>query len=229
MPLPGYYLINRTDPANGSFIIEPLTKDGPLSPTDLTLDPVATTASSTLLLVGKGSPNYGERLQENMLNVMENFSNPTPPVYPIRGQVWHNSTTGILMLFDGTDWLPANIPYKVIVVGNAVTSGMLVNIYPDFIGPIATPKIRPADAPTGNQADGFVTVSGSPGEFLIVFLQGNVGVLGGSLTPGMDYWLGNSGGVTNSPEQNENFVVQIVGKAVSSTEILFTPGNVVIA
>lgn len=227
MPLPGHYIINRTDPANGSFIIEPLEKNGPVSPVDPTLDPSATSASSTLLLVGKGTPNYGERLQENMLNVMENFSNPSPPVYPVRGQVWHDSNTGLLMLFDGADWLPANIPFKVLVVGTTVTSGMLVNIYPEFEGPVATPKIRPADASLGRQADGFVNVGGVSGEFLVVFLQGTVGGYA-FLNPGEDYWLGNAGGVTNSPSQSENFVIQVVGKAVSPTEILFTPGNVII-
>ncbi len=83
------YKIDFTDQnANRSFELAPFTTNGPVTPNDETLDARATDAASTLLLYGKGAPDYGERIQENMLHQLENFANNVEPAYPVHGQFW---------------------------------------------------------------------------------------------------------------------------------------------
>jgi hypothetical protein len=61
---------------------------------------------SSLRLVGKGSVNYnatttwGHALQNNMINMLENFSNTTAPVSPLIGQFWHDTDTPQLRFRD---------------------------------------------------------------------------------------------------------------------------------
>lgn len=73
------------------FVIQPFTMNGPATPTG-GVDPSASTANTTLFLYGKGAPNYGERIQENMVFMLEHFFNPNEPSFPIPGQVWCDSS-----------------------------------------------------------------------------------------------------------------------------------------
>lgn len=62
-------------------------------------------STTSLALTGKGSVNWGERLQENLLHLMENFASPTPPNSPTIGQKWFNSTTGRMNVYlSGGTW-----------------------------------------------------------------------------------------------------------------------------
>ena len=58
----------------------------------------ATCDASTLdiALIGRAYPNYGEKLQENLLHIMENFSSDVPPLNPIDGQLWFDNQTNTL-------------------------------------------------------------------------------------------------------------------------------------
>ena len=85
------YKIDFTDQnPNRSFELAPFTTNGPVTPLDETLDARATDAVSTLLLYGKGAPDYGERIQENILHLSENFASAEEPAYPINGQFWYD-------------------------------------------------------------------------------------------------------------------------------------------
>ena len=67
---------------NGSALITGGLPDG-------TID----TANSSLTLVGKNYPGYGLFLNQNMVRLMENFSNGSAPTAPLPGQLWWNSAT----------------------------------------------------------------------------------------------------------------------------------------
>lgn len=87
------YQIDFTDQNTiRSFNLSEYTTNGPTTPIDGTLDANAVAASTSLLLYGRGMPNYGEKMQENIINVLENFSNPIEPVYPIKGQMWNDTS-----------------------------------------------------------------------------------------------------------------------------------------
>lgn len=87
------YFINFTDPEVPPFNINAFTSNGPATPTSLVLNSTAVTARTSLLLYGKGHPEYGERIQEHLINIMENFSGASEPTNPISGQTWFSRIT----------------------------------------------------------------------------------------------------------------------------------------
>ena len=58
--------------------------------------------STSIALVGRNTPSYGQYLDQNFLYMLENFSNSTSPINPISGQLWYNSSTGSLKIYNGT-------------------------------------------------------------------------------------------------------------------------------
>lgn len=60
------------------------------------------TTDSPLTLVGRGSPNWGQGLQQNMLYMLENWASATAPALPTTGQLWYNTTTQILYVYDSS-------------------------------------------------------------------------------------------------------------------------------
>lgn len=96
------YKINFTDdPLDArNFLLSPYTTNGPVAPNNDLPDSKATSAATTLLLYGKGMPDYGERIQENMVHLLENFSSSEEPVYPINGQLWFDRANSQLRVYD---------------------------------------------------------------------------------------------------------------------------------
>jgi hypothetical protein len=97
------YIVKKSDIANGQFIIKPYTTNGPAKPTAATpLDPHAVSANTSLRLLGQGMAEYGEIVATDFVHLLENFSNPIAPVYPIQGQLWYNNSTEQLTLYNTT-------------------------------------------------------------------------------------------------------------------------------
>ena len=109
------YIIDHTDPANGSFSINPNKYNGP----------GAVSQNTNLRLYGAGSLQYGEGVNENFLRILENFASPEAtggspvaglgvpdstyfdPTKAVKGQLWFNSSTSKLMMYDGSNWASA--------------------------------------------------------------------------------------------------------------------------
>jgi len=91
------YIVNFTDPEVTPFNVNSFTTDGPAAPNTLQLNSTAVKASTSLLLYGKGHAEYGERIQENLVNLMENFSGATEPTFPISGQTWFSRVTYVMI------------------------------------------------------------------------------------------------------------------------------------
>jgi hypothetical protein len=66
---------------------------------DRTLD-----TSSSIKLLGRNYPGYGEIMAENMVQMLEHFAKSEEPSNPIRGQVWYNTNTDTLFVYDGENW-----------------------------------------------------------------------------------------------------------------------------
>ena len=63
--------------------------------------------TTDLWLVGRNFPGYGEKIAENFLNLLENFSSPNPPPKPIEGQLWYDTDDLKLKFYDHFDtWRP---------------------------------------------------------------------------------------------------------------------------
>jgi len=74
---------------------------------------------TSLALVGKGYPNYGQKFAESFVHLLENFASPTPPENPIEGQLWYDTSdinNKVLKIMDGTAsavrWPNANGIYQ---------------------------------------------------------------------------------------------------------------------
>jgi hypothetical protein len=75
--------------------------------TDGTVD----SSSTSLKLIGKNFKGIGEIYNSNLVHLLENFSNSSPPNNQIKGQLWFNSNTSKLNVFDGTNWRPVGSPF----------------------------------------------------------------------------------------------------------------------
>lgn len=89
------YIAHFTDPQTAPFAVNPFTVNGvrfPLLPksTSSNLEFNATDARSSIPFYGKGVSNYGERIQENILQILENFAGSTAPEQPTIGQLWYD-------------------------------------------------------------------------------------------------------------------------------------------
>lgn len=66
--------------------------------------------STSLVLIGKNYNRFGEVLNEDLLRLLENAANPTPPSNPTEGQLWYDTENSYLMLFDNGRWYPIGFP-----------------------------------------------------------------------------------------------------------------------
>lgn len=91
-------------------------------------DGTTNTANSSLTIVGRGVVNYGEYVAENDIRLLENFANSTAPFNPLEGQLWYNTSNGVISVFDGTDWVsPVSEDYYSSVVNTTGTATITVN------------------------------------------------------------------------------------------------------
>ena len=114
----------------------------------------------------------------------------------------------------------------VIAASEALAAGDWVNIYGS-----SGAKCRKADATTaGKEAHGFVLAAVNfPGNATVYGISQMNNQLSG-LSPGEMYWLSTTAGqgVTTTPPSASGNVVQRLGKAVSATEIVFSPDDPVV-
>ena len=68
------------------------------------------TTTTDLTLIGKGYAGFGERLNENLVKLLENFNNTSAPNNKIQGQLWFDQTNKRLNVYDGTKFKPAGGP-----------------------------------------------------------------------------------------------------------------------
>jgi hypothetical protein len=83
------YTINKTDGTVVATI------------TDGTVD-----NTTSLQLFGKSYSGFGEGLNENLVKLLENTASTSAPTAPLKGQVWFDTTTNQLKVYDGTSFKP---------------------------------------------------------------------------------------------------------------------------
>jgi hypothetical protein len=85
------YILNKTD---GSILTE-------------LVDGILDTDTTDISLVGRNYTGYGEFINENFIQMLENFSNTNPPVSPLTGQIWYDTNIDKLKVYDGEEFVPA--------------------------------------------------------------------------------------------------------------------------
>jgi hypothetical protein len=60
--------------------------------------------STSLTLIGKNAVNFGEAINENFVKLLENFASVSSPNNALTGQLWFNTSTGQLNVYDGNSF-----------------------------------------------------------------------------------------------------------------------------
>ena len=100
------YTFTWTSSSKPSFTVLPQTTD---------------TSDTSLTLTGRGSANWGQQLQENLLWLLENFADSTAPAVPTTGQLWYDTTTQSLMVYNAANIDTSNGPWA--ECGGGVSTG----------------------------------------------------------------------------------------------------------
>lgn len=87
------YIVNFTDRDNKS----PITVFDNTSNVD-----------TSLSFPGRNVTGYGQIIAENFLKLLENFAGPDQPINPVEGQLWYDTESGLLQLYDNVNWRAAS-------------------------------------------------------------------------------------------------------------------------
>ena len=60
--------------------------------------------TTDLKFVGKNYAGYGQVVNENLLKILENFSNSEAPSKPLVGQLWYDTANKKLKIYNGLQW-----------------------------------------------------------------------------------------------------------------------------
>ena len=65
--------------------------------------------STSVTLIGKNAPGFGQQLAENFVHMLENFASPVAPINTIEGQLWYdNANQQLKITSGGALWAPVN-------------------------------------------------------------------------------------------------------------------------
>lgn len=69
-------------------------------------DGTVNNTASSLTLIGKNFPTYGQLLNQNLVSMLENFSNATAPTPALTGQIWYDNLNNTLKYYRGGSTTP---------------------------------------------------------------------------------------------------------------------------
>lgn len=75
-------------------------------------DNTVNVSDTSLSLIGRNYPNYGQALADNFVHMLENFASSTAPDNPLRGQAWYDTSISKFKIFDGIQWNAINVVYQ---------------------------------------------------------------------------------------------------------------------
>ena len=103
------YKLNKTD---GTLLVDLV--DGQLD-----------TTTTSIGLIGKNYTGFGETLNENMIKMLENFANTSAPSVPLKGQLWYDTASARIKVYDGTSFKESGGPIVSTSQPNNMVSGDL--------------------------------------------------------------------------------------------------------
>ena len=82
------YIVKKT---NGSILVE-------------VPDETVNVTASSVALVGHGAMTYGVAFAENFVHLTENFAHSVAPGAPLKGQLWFDTGSNAIKVYNGTGW-----------------------------------------------------------------------------------------------------------------------------
>lgn len=85
-------------------------------------------SSTDITLIGKNFTGYGVRLNENLIYMLENFAKNTAPTKAIRGQLWYDTATNDLKVYNGSSFVFTTTKASNLdVTGNVIAANLIAN------------------------------------------------------------------------------------------------------
>lgn len=69
------------------------------------------TTATSLALIGRNAVNFGQSINQNFVNLLQNFANQTAPAYPLPGQLWYDPVIGGIRVYQGENWSAVVPPF----------------------------------------------------------------------------------------------------------------------
>jgi hypothetical protein len=214
------YRLNKTD---GTLLVDLI--DG-----EIDID------STDIVLIGRNYKNYGEYLNENFLSMLENFSNSNAPENPLTGQLWFDTNSGRLQVYDGVSFKASGGPtVQNSFPGNPVAGDLFVNNQDDqlffysgnnwtLVGPIHTTS----QGKTGFETDDVLDELGRNRVILKQYIQGVLIGIWSSLqfTPASGYQITGIDSPVLAGFTPVNDTFQYNGVALNARNIIDELGNI---
>lgn len=70
----------------------------------IVIDTGETDNSTSLTLIGKNVPNYGEIINQNFVDLMQHFAGSSEPNGPVEGQLWYDTSVSGLKYYNGGEF-----------------------------------------------------------------------------------------------------------------------------
>jgi len=67
-------------------------------------DGTSDTSRSSLILFGRNFASWGTAINENFVHLMEHFADQTPPLNPLRGQLWYDTINREMKVYEDGVW-----------------------------------------------------------------------------------------------------------------------------
>lgn len=182
-------------------------------------DGTADISSTSVALVGKNFSGYGEYINENFVHLTENFAGESAPSNQLVGQLWYQSNTNELKIWDGAEWASAGKPtilndnisstpqFLTFVAASSGTPDFKVAaskgiIYIPSLGAFGLGATNPTSRLTVSINSNATLPSGSPNENVSVHIHGDNGE---SQTVLLDSYGGTGGTYSTNNASNLTF------------------------
>lgn len=137
-------------------------------------DGVLDNTTTDLTLMGNNAPNFGQGVNQNFVNLLQHWANDTAPPLPTVGQLWYDTSSTVLKIYEGTVWTIAsqninlsasNVPFE--LASYSGNPGLVATICNDVIVAITSAiSIANANLPP------YITINNKPYLFQSLFSKG---------------------------------------------------------
>lgn len=66
-------------------------------------------SSTSLTLIGRNYAGYGQYIANDLVYLLENFANTSAPAHALVGQLWYNSNTQTMQVWNGATWAAVGV------------------------------------------------------------------------------------------------------------------------